>query len=314
MAILRKTLPLAAVQTHPQEGRCDLSQEALPSCLKISLLRWLELDKILRPTASTSCSKEQLIPHLDLTPSRAQALLDSSFSTSHKLTLHAHVCTRGSLRHLTSEDAHEVARLYCGAHAHSRILGMSILQAEYILRGIELQSIASARPLLSLAYPSPQGNLLGQIIGWEGKDIIEVQGKKVEIPAIVLFDYSVDPALSPRMQQLVGGRLLKGFIERYRHLYLGENPSPIPLIGRLRIDTSYSLITNPRHWKEIAKDSPVPFEIIEGKREWLGWYQLRSIIFQPHGGPYKRNEEPTLLEVRRVLPGTRSGRQIIDMQ
>lgn len=182
---------------------------------------------------------------------------------------------------LTYEDSLAVAYIEQVAYQDNPTHIQNLADMENALIAMQINNAHKGRPHMSLKYQDPEGKVRGYLLAYEGdmgrNDYVNYpsheQKSKERQPGIYISDLAADLE-----NQVVGGKLIKGFVELYRKNYL-EQGNMMPVFMEAREQTSYRILQ--RQFERVSRDLGIQFEVEELPTFTRGNDTMHPVIIRP---------------------------------
>lgn len=186
---------------------------------------------------------------------------------------------------LSYEDSLAVGYLEGKAYKDNPVLMQYLHNMENALIAMHINNALKERPNMSLKYVDPSGIMRGYVLAYEGAleadeerdndDYTDDEQQREVMGEKVLY---ISDLASDRENSMVGGRLIKGFIELYTLNYL-NNGNMMPIFMQAREQTSYRIVQ--RQLDKVGANLGITFEMEELDSYREGGDTMHPIMLRP---------------------------------
>jgi hypothetical protein len=173
------------------------------------------------------------------------------------------------IENLTLKDSLQVSYIEGKAYHDNESLVEYLHNMENALIAKDINNIIKNRTNLSLKYIDSKKKMQGYILAYEGTNGSDNDSERV----IYVTDLAATPG-----SRLAGGRLLKGFIEKYKTEYIDKGDF-VPILAEAREQTSYKIIK--ANLDKMSKELNMKFEIEELSENERGGDVMHTVVIRP---------------------------------
>lgn len=170
------------------------------------------------------------------------------------------------LQPMTTRDSLAISVIEGKAYSDNMTLLENLHHIQNSIIGMEVANTYLERPNLSFVYRDAKNTPKGYILAYEGETINDEEKTNF----VYLSDLATD-----KETRMAGGRLIKGFFDKYSESYGGDKPY-LPIYTNARESTSFPIIE--KQTKTLCKEKGLVYKIVEIGQHQKGQDTFHDIV------------------------------------